>query len=114
MVADELRELARILADWAALASGTTIYIYGSRVRGDHKPTSDVDVCIEWGNVTDADIKWWESNNANNFADINARLPGPLQIIEVNDPLRFRIMGAQEIHRDGNVRCVVLPPKVKA
>jgi predicted nucleotidyltransferase len=39
------------------------VYLYGSRVRGDHKATSDVDICIEWQSPTQETINWWEENN---------------------------------------------------
>jgi predicted nucleotidyltransferase len=42
-VSNDLKDLARLLADWAAPASGVTVYLFGSRVRGDHKADSDVD-----------------------------------------------------------------------
>jgi hypothetical protein len=55
VVTAEFAELARKLADWAAAATGTTVYLYGSRVRGDHNANSDVDLCIEFPNPTRAD-----------------------------------------------------------
>ena len=45
------KAIARLLADWASPAPGVTIYFFGSRVRGDHGPASDVDVCIQFGQV---------------------------------------------------------------
>lgn len=114
MVADELRELARILADWAAPAPGMTLYLYGSRVRGDAKPTSDVDVCVDISKVTTADGQWWLVNNQEDFATINAQLPGRLQILEFQDPLKDKIFAASVIHVDRNVRCVLLPPKERS
>jgi predicted nucleotidyltransferase len=42
-VNDEVKQLARTLADWAADKS-VTVFLFGSRVRGDHRPDSDVDV----------------------------------------------------------------------
>jgi predicted nucleotidyltransferase len=41
----ELQALAEILAEWINPAPGIpAVYLFGSRVRGDHRPNSDVDV----------------------------------------------------------------------
>lgn len=111
MATKDLETLACILADWSSPASGATIYLYGSRVRGDHKPTSDVDVCFDWGAVGEGDLGWWTANNETDFQEINTQLPGRLQILEMNDPLRIKIMSAPVVHQERNVRCVFLPPK---
>jgi predicted nucleotidyltransferase len=110
-VSKELKQLAMILADWAALAPAATIYLYGSRVRGDHRPDSDVDIYISWGKPDDPDLEWWTKNNEQDFADINAKLPGRLQILEDNDPLNFKIRAAAVVYEDRQVKCVHLPPK---
>jgi predicted nucleotidyltransferase len=48
----DLPRLADILADWLEQAPNIpAIYLFGSCVRGDHKPDSDVDVRLflnEW------------------------------------------------------------------
>jgi hypothetical protein len=112
-VSDELKKLAHVLADWAAPAPGFTVYLFGSRVRDDHKPTSDVDVCFQWGDrsLTQADLDWWETNQREKFATIKAKLPGPLKVLERNDPWWQRIVTAETVYQDRNVRCVWLPPK---
>lgn len=111
--AAELRELASALADWAAGASGATIYLFGSRVRGDHRPDSDVDVYVHWTSVNDELLFWWTENNEDKFAKVNAQLPGALQILERDDPLadKIREAGTRPKHQDRNVLCVSLPPK---
>ena len=47
-VNDEVKQLARTLADWAADKS-VTVFLFGSRVRDDHRPDSDVDVFVQFG-----------------------------------------------------------------
>ena len=111
MVIKDLEVLAYILADWAAPAQGVMLYLYGSRVRGDHRTDSDVDVCIDLGVVGEAAVTWWTTNNQEEFASINAKLPGRLEILELNDPLKCKIFAATIVHQDRNVRCVILPPK---
>ena len=111
-VFSELKDLARLLADWAAPAPGVTVYLFGSRVRGDHGPTSDVDVCFQWRDrVGDGDVRWWTINNEEDFAAIKPKLPGPLKILEQADAWYQRVVAADVVHQDRNVRCVWLPPK---
>jgi len=111
--APDLPRLAATLADWS---TGTTfiIYLFGSRVRGDHRPDSDVDVVIPIPNLpTDFDMEWWARNNRDLFAAIDARLPGKLHILEKDEPLVTKILEAARnpTYRDRNVISVWLPPK---
>jgi predicted nucleotidyltransferase len=107
----ELKALAGVLADWSAPAPGAILYLHGSRVRGDYRRDSDVDVFIEWVTIGDRDLEWWTANNEEYFASINAKLPGVLQILETNDPLKHKIIAAPIAYEDRSVRCVLLPPK---
>lgn len=107
-----LIELARILAEWVRPAPGFSIYVFGSRVRGDQRPNSDVDVVIPIPHSpSEADFIWWSGVNEDNFRSINATLPGPLRILENNDPIAEKVRNAREVHRDGQVRCVWMEPK---
>jgi predicted nucleotidyltransferase len=80
----ELQTLAEILAEWAAPAPGVNVYLFGSRVRGDHKPGSDVDVRLypeEWPHdASQRIVQWWTHQNETEFADLEKRLPGPLHL----------------------------------
>ena len=50
MATQELKELAKAIAEWASSAPLTvSIFVFGSRVRGDHSPDSDVDLSIDYG-----------------------------------------------------------------
>ena len=113
---DDLRSLARTLADWC---HGTTfgLFLFGSRVRGDHRSDSGVDILFSWPNhPTVSDCEWWTKQNKDGFAAINALLPGPLKVLECNDPVANRVIeaAAKPVHRDRNVICVYLPPKIIA
>lgn len=108
---EELKTLAAILADWASPIPTATLYLYGSRVRGDHRPDSDVDVSVRFTKYTDAEVGWWTENNQEEFASINSKLPGPLQILEQDDPITLQVYAAPEVYRDRNVRCVWRAPK---
>ncbi|WP_461335339.1 nucleotidyltransferase domain-containing protein [Bradyrhizobium embrapense] len=59
------------------------VYLFGSRVRGDHRPDSDVDVRLftnEWRDVKQVDMDWWAQENDTDFSRLKSRLPGPLAI----------------------------------
>lgn len=109
-----LHELAKTLADWVACVSKIKVYLFGSRVRGDHRPDSDVDVCLSWKNedIDQVFMNWWAQENDNLFIHINARLPGRLEILEFNDSLKHAIFKAHRVYKHRNVECVILPPKL--
>jgi hypothetical protein len=106
VVTTELAELARKLADWAAPATGTAVYLFGSRVRGDHKPDSDVDLCVEHPSPTRADIDWWTANTNDDFAAIATTLDARIELLERNSPIRLAVLTAPVVYQDRNVRCV--------
>ena len=55
----EVARLAASIADWCPYPS-IRIYLFGSRVRGDHRDDSDVDLCIEITDFLDeAALDWW-------------------------------------------------------
>ncbi|WP_168212938.1 MULTISPECIES: nucleotidyltransferase domain-containing protein [unclassified Bradyrhizobium] len=72
------------MADWIEPAPNlSSIYLFGSRVRGDHRPDSDVDVRLrinEWKNLQGADMDWWARENETDFVALKQRLPGPLAL----------------------------------
>jgi hypothetical protein len=55
--------LASILADWIEPAPNVpAVYLFGSRVRGDHRPDSGVDVQVflnKWHDLKEIDMRWW-------------------------------------------------------
>ena len=112
----ELRELAAILAEWSR-GYEVQVYLFGSRVRGDEIDSSDVDVCIEFDmsagdqEANQKTIDWWTRENSENFGSINKCLPGELQILAPNDPVREEVMSGRQVHQNGNVRCIWLPRK---
>jgi predicted nucleotidyltransferase len=114
IVTNELASLAKTLADWGAPAPAAVIYLYGSRVRGDHKATSDVDICVEFPKAETADAQWWTQNNQDYFKTIGQQLGARIEVLERNSPIRSKIIGAEVVHQDRNVRCVLLPPFPKA
>jgi predicted nucleotidyltransferase len=73
----ELEQLAKVLAQWLEPAEGFHAYLFGSRVRGDHRPDSDVDVRIFLKDCEPSDegVKWWTRQNETDFAAVKALLP---------------------------------------
>jgi len=108
---DELKRLAAILADWAADAPAATLFVFGSRVRGDHRPDSDLDVIIDWDYqaMQQTDHDWWQLNTSEDFANIDKALGTRLHFPE-RDAISRRAFTAPEVYRDRNVVCVFLPP----
>jgi hypothetical protein len=86
------------LADWAH--PHITIYLFGSRVRGDHRPDSDVDVVIVEDESSYELVVWWTRENGNLFADIDAKLPGTLCFELV------RRRSGPKGHRGGQAACL--------
>jgi predicted nucleotidyltransferase len=108
----ELLDLARKIADWAH--PELTVYVYGSRVRGDNRPDSDVDMHYVLPTRPSSQFtRWWTAQNGQDFADLRKVLPGPPQFLERNDPLYKEIEGGTVLHRDRNVICIDRPPKPK-
>jgi len=111
-VTAELDELARVIADWAAPAPSATIYVYGSRVRGDHRPDSDVDIHVAMPLMPGREVvEWWTAENAKDFAELRPKLPGRLEILDPRDPLGQEVEKCKVVHRDRNVICVWREPK---
>ena len=110
-VDNHLKQLARIVADWAA-DKPITVFLFGSRVRGDHRSDSDVDVFVQFGEMTQGTAVWWTEQNSEDFAGLKARLPGTLKILDANAPLAPSVMKSKVVHRDRNVVCVLLPRKL--
>ena len=113
----QLIALATIVADWAEPAPGLRrVFLFGSRVRGDHRADSDVDLCIDQKNDIDADqaIDWWLAVNASDFADLRSIVPGPLSLHVDYDRTVWPLiwMAAREpFFVKGKCHCLWLPPK---
>jgi predicted nucleotidyltransferase len=114
----DLYALANLLSDWIEPAPNIpAVYLFGSRVRGDHRPDSDVDVRMllhEWRNLSSEDTIWWTKQNETDFADLKARLSGPLALHrEQSDDadaaiLKGRVRPVLVLRR---VVCVWTPPR---
>jgi predicted nucleotidyltransferase len=118
-----LTELAEILASWVDPVGGVPeLYLFGSRVRGDHRPDSDVDVRLYPERLNhDADhatARWWMEQNASKFAEVQVRLPGRLDLgrnrMDWSNKVDREIMaarGREPILVCRKVVCLWTPPK---
>ncbi len=108
----EVRDLAKIIADWSASAPDFTFYLFGSRVRGDHRRDSDVDLHYILPEApAHTSTLWWSDQNGAECASLRKVLPGPIKWLERFAPLRMEVEQGKVVHRDRNVVCVWLPPK---
>lgn len=114
----DLAALACVLADWIEPAPNIpAVYLFGSRVRGDHRPDSDVDVRLflnEWDKVDARDMTWWQEQNKTDFAALKRRLPGRLSLhIERSDHADAAILAGRKnpVMVCRRVVCVFTPPK---
>ena len=88
-ITQEVRDLAKIVADWSAPAPDFTFYLFGSRVRGDHRPDSDVDLHYKLPpNPTHEATIWWTAQNSANWTALRKALPGPPCWLEQHAALR--------------------------
>jgi predicted nucleotidyltransferase len=114
LIVPGLSELMDVLAEWAAGAP-VTVYVYGSRVRGDHRPDSDVDLYVEYVKGYEAaGDKWYNAQTEQNYSGLREKLPGPIS--KVMPPFGSRhpfIFNPSEVVRKGNVVALHTPPKPK-
>jgi hypothetical protein len=108
---DELDSLARIFAAWSAPAPASVVYLFGSRVRGDHRPDSDVDFHLHYASPVDiATALWATDQHGTDFAVLRPLLPGPLGLLDPQDKVAAsHVMKARMVHGHANVRCMWLP-----
>ena len=109
---DELTALMETISAWSSQAKGLVFYIYGSRVRGDHRPDSDVDLYIRiTADVDDPTGDWFCEQNKSDFATLNEALPGRLELLDGPQSLKRAIENAPPYRVLGKVVAVCLPPK---
>jgi hypothetical protein len=111
-VSQEVRDLAKMIADWSSPAPDFTFYLFGSRVRGDYRPDSDVDLHYKLPlNPTHESTIWWTDQSGADWALLRAMLPGPLCWLEQHAPMVPGVGQGKVVYCDRNVKCVWLPPK---
>lgn len=112
MVNKDLRTVTAILADWVDPAPSYRVYLFGSRVRGDHRSTSDVDIVLDRLGALIEDVNWWFEQRETDFAAVRTLLPGSLRILHPDEKRqRTQVLKAPVIYADRKVTCVWLEPK---
>jgi predicted nucleotidyltransferase len=108
MVTRQLEEMAGAIADWAAGAPLTvSIFVFGSRVRGDHGPNDDVDLSIDYGGSSDEIAAWRAHNEKTDYAALRNVLPGQLKLAPF-------IARGSLVHWNRNVYCLWQAPREQA
>jgi predicted nucleotidyltransferase len=106
--------LAGVIAQWASEVQNVRVYLYGSRVRGDHELDSDIDLCVAFPKRDPAVMAWWELNQLTRFALLELKLGKRVRARSPDDPVGERVRQAaldpdRVIHQDRNVTCVWMP-----
>lgn len=100
MATQELKELAKAIADWAAGAPLiVSIFVFGSRVRGDHRADGAVDLSIDYGGSSYEIAAWQRHNEETDYTALKSVLPGPLNLVPF-------IACGPLVHWDRNVYCL--------
>ena len=115
----DLKDIAAVVADWADQYPLIGVaYIFGSRVRGDHKAESDLDVAIDFDlSQGSSEVTPFDAELASECAGLKSMILAPivLHIHKDFDDLAWPSIRAGEcIHRDRKVQCVIVPPKPSA
>lgn len=118
VIPELLKALAEAVATWIDDVPGVPgVYLFGSRVRGDHRPESDVDLAVFPDEMAAdrATTEWWTQQNLDDFEELKARLPGPLKISR--DPFDearevVKINRGQPVFIVRKAICVWTPPKL--
>ena len=108
-----LTELIRVVADWADGCPGVgRVFLFGSRVRGDHRPDSDLDVAIEPStHPSSMFVRRLIQSEATDFAALVKRCSVPVHIT-INErrwPLLLEIMRPAVVLCDRKVFALYLP-----
>jgi Polymerase beta, Nucleotidyltransferase len=117
-VRPDLVSIAKVIADWVDDIPGVrAVYLFGSRVRGDHRDDSDIDLRLfvhEWEG-DDLTTDWWSRQNEHDFRELREKLPGRLSIHRdgTDAPDNAIRAGAKvPVYVDRKVLCVWTPPKL--
>lgn len=107
-IPDDIETLVSELLPWAGKMPSITFYIYGSRVRGDHRPDSDVDIffdtdCATWGDLVEVQDRDGFPEKYKCLYDQSQESP----------ELRAMIRLAPVRYRSGNITCVLMPRTIK-
>jgi predicted nucleotidyltransferase len=107
--------IMNVLADWADPLPLARVCVFGSRVRGDHRDDSDLDLALELDSHPSSEqVSRWTAENATDFSALKAALGVPLSIhIEQWDCAwpAIRRAAKQPVLRDRKILAIITPPK---
>lgn len=119
----DLRELADTINHWSQkYPFFECIYVFGSRVRGDHNEESDVDLSIDLDSSDENLADWadWQCQTREGtklnpvFDALQEALQGKrLHLIGPDDSPHsdIRKVDARLVYQTGKVKCILTPPK---
>jgi predicted nucleotidyltransferase len=112
-IPDGLANLVDDLLPWAASMSSVTFYIYGSRVRGDHRADSDVDIHFDTDDATTDDRLTLFAQDTDDFYEVPQRWQSKIMGDATKrwPELRTAVRNGRVVLRKENIVCVWLPPK---
>jgi predicted nucleotidyltransferase len=93
------------------------VFLFGSRVRGNDRDDSDLDLGIDLTFLvpTSDAVEWWLRMNRTGFADLQALLPMRLEVHRSDDPGEewpaIRKAAREPVLVVGKCVCVRTPPK---
>lgn len=122
MIPSDLNAIAEIVAKWADdRPCVRRVYLYGSRVRGDHRPESDVDVFVAKPDdgLSDECLRWWQMPAEERFGSLRMALHSLDAHIgySIDDPAGSWVRAAdyepsRVVLRVRKAWCVLTPPKL--
>ena len=112
----ELKRIARILNEWATELPIRRVIVFGSRVRGDHRPDSDLDLAIDFASMPDHGdslLERWAREEGEMWSGLQRALGiQPKRLEEDDVPIwkLLRAATARPVLEVDRVTFVLLPP----
>jgi predicted nucleotidyltransferase len=110
---NRIEALAHVLNEWATPLPIESVYVFGSIVRGDDRPGSDLDVAVQFDPTAGQEaMHRWVRENETDFSSLKMHLGYPLSLhADSNDAVWPIILSSQTVYTIGKVTCVLTPSK---
>ena len=109
---NELKMNAQTISKWAAeFAHLETVHVFGSRVRGDHRADSDLDIAFDIRESVENTT--FDKELDTNCDGLKELLPDGIKLDvhkDHNDDAWPRIRTGKCVHQEGKVQCVITAP----
>ncbi|MPZ34340.1 MAG: hypothetical protein GEV13_25720 [Rhodospirillales bacterium] len=114
-IPDSLEKLVDDLLPWTSRMPTIKFYIYGSRVRGDHRSDSDIDICFDTDTAAACDVVELQIQETDDDFSLPAKYRSRIWDQSKRwGELRDKIRSAPVKYYKGNIICVDLPPVPKS